>query len=202
MICLASLTSLLTLSTLIELPESIFVTFIISTGITLACAGAYLQTSVFAVASLFGPSTIQSMMSGQAIVAVILASVQLISTVTSLRTSQVGPVDGAAETNSARIFFGVSASFLVVCGVANTWMTRLPSYRAIVPADEPQVRRRLSISTDFLSLAPGGSETDSKATWDQIVRIARTNIIYELGVAYVFMVTLVSSPSSVVVPLI
>ena len=202
MICLATLTSLLTLSTLIELPESIFVTFIISTGITLACAGAYLQTSVFAVASLFGPSTIQSMMSGQAIVAVILASVQLISTVTSLRTSQVGPVDGAAETNSARIFFGVSASFLVVCGVANTWMTRLPSYRAIVPADEPQVRRRLSISTDFLSLAPGGSETDSKATWDQIVRIARTNIIYELGVAYVFMVTLVSSSSSIVVPLI
>jgi len=195
MICLATLTSLLTLSTFIELPESIFVTFIISTGIALACAGAYLQTSVVAVASLFGPSIIQSLMSGQAIVAVILASVQLISTITSLRTSQVGPADGTAETNSARLFFGVSASFLVVCGTANTWMTRLPSYRAVVPTDEPQVRRRLSVSADFLSLAPGGSETDSKAMWDQIVRIARTNIIYELAVAYVFMVTLSVFPT-------
>ena len=192
MICLASLTSLLTLSTFIELPENIFITFVLATGMALACAGAYLQTSVIAVASLFGPSIIQSLMSGQAIVAVILSSVQLISAATSLHTSQVGPADGAAETKSARLFFGISASFLVVCGSANAWMTRLPSYRAVVPADEPRPRRRLSVSADFLSLAPSGSDTDSKAMWDQILRIAQTNIIYELAVAYVFIITLVS----------
>ena len=192
MICCASLASLLTLSTFIKLPEGLFITFVLSTGIVLACAGAYLQTSVIAVASLFGPSIIQSMMSGQAIVAVILSSVQLISAATSLRASKVRPVDGAAETKSARLFFGISASFLVVCGAANVWMTRLPSYRAVVPADEPRPRRRLSVSAEFLSLAPSGSETDSKATWDHILRIARANIIYELAVAYVFIITLVS----------
>ncbi|KAF8271742.1 nucleoside transporter-domain-containing protein [Lactarius quietus] len=188
MLCLASLTSLLTLSTFVKLPESIFITFVISTGIALACAGAYLQTSVIAVASLFGPSIIQSLMSGQAIVA-------LISAATSLRASQVGPIDGAAETKSARLFFGISATFLVVCGSANVWMTRLPSYRAVVPADEPRPRRRLSVSAELLSLAPSGSEIDSNATWDHIVRIARANIIYELAVAYVFMTTLSVFPT-------
>lgn len=192
MICCASLASLLTLSTFIKLPEGLFITFVLSSGIALACAGAYLQTSVIAVASLFGPSIIQSLMSGQAIVAVILSSVQLISAATSLRASKVRPVDGAAETNSARLFFGISASFLVVCGAANVWMTRLPSYRAVVPTDEPRPRRRLSVSAEFLSLAPSGSETDSKAMWDHILRIAQANIIYELAVAYVFIITLVS----------
>ncbi|KAH9007128.1 nucleoside transporter-domain-containing protein [Lactarius hatsudake] len=197
MLCLAFLTGLLTLSTFIDLPEGIFITFVISTGIALACAGAYLQTSVIAVASLFGPSIIQSLLSGQAIVAVILASVQLISAATSLRSSRVGPIDGAAETKSARLFFGISTSFLLVCGTANVWMTRLPSYRAVVPA-EPRRRRTLSISADFLLPAPDGSDTrvpDSKATWDQIVSIAQRNIIYELAVAYVFIITLSVFPA-------
>ncbi|KAH9050107.1 nucleoside transporter-domain-containing protein [Lactarius hengduanensis] len=196
MLCLACLTSLLTLCTFIDLPEGIFVTFVISTGIALAAAGAYLQTSVIAVASLFGPSVIQSLMSGQAVVAVILASVQLISAAASLHSSQVGPTDGAAETKSARLFFGISASFLLVCGTANVWMTRLPSYRAVVPADESRMRRRLSVS-DYLLPAPSGSDTrvDSKAMWDQILSITRRNIIYEVAVAYVFIITLSVFPT-------
>jgi equilibrative nucleoside transporter 1/2/3 len=195
MLCLASLATLLTLSTFVHLPEGIFVTFVISTGIALAGAGAYLQTSVIAVASLFGPSIIQSLMSGQAIVAVILSSVQLISAATSLRASKVGPADGTAEANSARLFFGISASFLLVCGAANVWMTRLPSYLAVVPDDEPRRQRRLSISAELLSPILGGSDTrvsDPKAIWDQILRVAQRNIIYELAVTYVFIVTLVS----------
>ena len=199
MLCIAFLTCLLTLSTFVNLPEGIFITFILSTGIALAAAGAYLQTSVIAIASLFGPSIIQSLMSGQAIVAVILAAVQLIGAITSLRASKVGPADGVAETNSARLFFGISASFTFVCGTANVWMTRLPSYRAVVPDDEPRTRRRLSISAEFLSPVLGGSDTrvtDSKAMWDQILRVAQRNIIYELAVAYVFVITLVSTINS------
>ncbi|KAI9466711.1 nucleoside transporter-domain-containing protein [Lactarius psammicola] len=198
MLCLAFLTSLLTLSTFVDLPEGIFLTFVISTGIALAGAGAYLQTSVIAVASLFGPSIIQSMMSGQAIVAVILSSVQLISAATSLHSSEVVPTDGAAETNSARLFFGISASFLLVCGSANVWMTRLPSYRAVVPADEPRRRRRLSVSAEFLLPTPAGSDTlvsDSKAMWDQILSITQRNIIYEVAVTYVFVITLSVFPT-------
>lgn len=204
MLCLALLTCLLTLSTFIHLSEGILATFILTTAITLACCGAYLQTSVVAVASLFGPSAIQSLISGQAVVAVTLSAVQLISATGSLHTSQTAPADGVAETKSARLFFGIAASFLFVCGAANAWMTRLPSFKAVVPDDEhePWIRRRLSLSADPRSLrspslgSPHLGAPDSKANWDRILSVARRNILYEITVAYVFMTTLVSCPAS------
>jgi solute carrier family 29 (equilibrative nucleoside transporter), member 1/2/3 len=198
MLCLALLTCLLTMSTFVHLSEGAFVTYTIGTGIVLAAAGAYLQTSVLAMASLFGPTVLQSLMSGQALVAVILSTVQLISATSSLHTSNADPADGVAETKSARLFFGIAALFLFLCGVANAWMTRLPSFRAVVPIDggEPWMRRRLSVSADTRSPVIGGphnSASDSKALWDRILAIAHRNITYEFAIAYVLMVTLVSS---------
>ena len=198
MLSLALLTCLLTLSTFIHLSEGIHATFIIMTAIALAACGAYLQTSVMAVASLFGPTVIQSLISGQAVVAVILSAVQLISATGSLHTSQAGPAEGVAETKSARLFFGISTSFLFACGAANAWMTRLPSFKAVVPDDEPWIRRRLSLSADPRSPrspslgSPLLGVRDSKANWDRIMSVARRNILYEIAVAYVFMTTLVS----------
>jgi solute carrier family 29 (equilibrative nucleoside transporter), member 1/2/3 len=204
MLCLASLTCLLTLSTFIPLSEGIHATFIITIAIALACCGAYLQTSVVAVASLFGPTAIQSLISGQAVVAVILSAVQLISATGSLHSSQAGhgPAEGVAETKSARLFFGISTSFLFACGAANAWMTRLPSFKGVVPDDEPWIRRRLSLSADLRSprspslASPHLGAPDSKANWDRILSVARRNILYEIAVAYVFMTTLVSYPAS------
>jgi equilibrative nucleoside transporter 1/2/3 len=188
------------LSTFVRLPEGVFVPFIITLGIALAAAGSYLQTSVVAVASLFGPTVIQSLVTGQALVAVTLSAVQLIGVIGSLHASDAGPADGVAETKSARLFFGISTTFLFACGAANAWMTRLPSFQAVVPtpADEPWIRRRLSLSADSRSpiLAslqpPAAAVPDSKAMWDRILSVARRNLIYEVAVAYCFMVTLVS----------
>lgn len=203
MLCLALLTCLLTLSTFIHLPEGVFATFTIMAGIALAATGSYLQTSVIAVASLFGPTAIQSLISGQAVVAVVLSAVQLIGAAGSLHSSQAGPTDGVAETRSARLFFGISMTFLLACGAANAWMTRLPSFRAVIPNDEPWVLpRRLSISADPRSPrspmlgGPLASVPDPKAIWDRILSVARRNIIYELAVAYVFIITLVSRCAS------
>jgi equilibrative nucleoside transporter 1/2/3 len=196
MLWLALLTCILTISTFIDLPEGTFAMFTIVTGIALAAAGAYLQTSVIVVASLFGPTVIQSMISGQGLVAVILSTVQLISATSSLHASDVGPTDGVAETKSARLFFGISTSFLLACYAANAWMARLPSFRAVVPADDKSWnRRRLSASADPRSPvmdAPHNSAPDSKALWDRILSVARRNIMYEVTVAYTFIVTLVS----------
>ncbi|KAF8485061.1 nucleoside transporter-domain-containing protein [Russula ochroleuca] len=202
MLCLALLTCLLTLSTFIHLPEGVFATFTIMAGIALAATGSYLQTSVIAVASLFGPTAIQSLISGQAVVAVVLSAVQLIGAAGSLHSSQAGPTDGVAETRSARLFFGISMTFLLACGAANAWMTRLPSFRAVIPNDEPWVLpRRLSISADPRSPrspmlgGPLASVPDPKAIWDRILSVARRNIIYELAVAYVFIITLSVFPA-------
>lgn len=195
MLCLALLTCVLTIGTFIDLPEGTFATFTIATGIALAAAGSYLQTSVIAVASLFGPTVIQSMLSGQGVVAVVLSTVQLISAATSLHTSQVA--DGVAETKSARLFFGISASFLLACYAVNAWMTRLPSFRAVVPVDaESWKRRRLSVSSDPRSPVIDAlhlSAPDPKVPWDRILSIARRNITYEIAIAYTFVVTLVSN---------
>jgi hypothetical protein len=195
-LCLASLTSLLALGTFFRLPEGVFATTTILTGITLAATGSYFQTSVIAIASLFGPTVIQSMLSGQAVVAVTLSAVQLISATTSLRASEVGLPDGVAETKSARLFFGISTTFLIMSGAANIWMTRLPSYRAVVPCEAPWIRRQRTLSgsdSPILGRRSASVHTqDSKAIWDHIISVTRRNIIYELAVAYVFMVTLVS----------
>ena len=197
MLCLALLTCALTIFTFTDLPESTFATLIIATGISLAACGAYLQTSVIAVASLFGPTVIQSMMSGQGLVAVVLSTVQLISATGSLHASQVGPADGVAERRSARLFFGISAAFLLACYVANAWMTRLPSFWAVVPvSDGSWKRRRLSVSADPRSPvidAPHINVPDSKELWDRILSVARRNITYEIATAYVFIITLVSN---------
>jgi equilibrative nucleoside transporter 1/2/3 len=199
MLCLALLTCVLTIGTFTDLSESTFAAFIIATGILLAACGAYLQTSVIAVASLFGPTVIQSMMSGQGLVAVVLSTVQLISATSSLHASQVGPADGVAERRSARLFFGISAAFLLTCYVANAWMTRLPSFWAVVPvSDGSWKRRRLSVSADPRSPvidAPHISVPDSKELWDRILSVARRNITYEIATAYVFIITLVSNHS-------
>ncbi|KAI0303095.1 nucleoside transporter-domain-containing protein [Russula brevipes] len=203
-LCIALLTCLLTMSTFVRLPEGLFAPFIITLGIALAAAGSYLQTSVVAIASLFGPSVIQSLVSGQALVAVILSAVQLIGAMGSLRASDAGPADGVAETNSARLFFGISTAFLFACGAANAWMTRLPSFQVVVPtpADEPWIRRRLSLSVErspVLSLSsprpPATAVPDSKAMWDRILSVARRNLIYEVAVAYCFMITLSVFPT-------
>ena len=200
MLCLALLSFLLTLATFIHLPDGLFATFIITAGIALAAAGSYLQTSVVAVASLFGPTVIQSLLSGQAVVAVILSAVQLLSAIGSLHTSQAGPgpAEGVAERKSARLFFGISMAFLFACAAANSWMTRLPAFRAVVPSDEPWVRRRLSLSLSGDPRSPtlGSPQPDHKAMWDRIISVARRNIIYEIAVAYVFIVTLVSCRAS------
>ncbi|KAI0068951.1 hypothetical protein BV25DRAFT_1791166 [Artomyces pyxidatus] len=198
MLVLASLTLLLTLGTFVHLPAGPFAAFVLLVGIAQAGAGSYLQTSVVAVASLFGPSVMQAVMSGQAAVAIVLSSIQVLSAAQSLRTSNIATfeIDGAAEEKSARVFFGLSTLFLIVCAGGNVWLTRMPAYKAVVaPIDESWTRR---MSGDFgdrrplMAASPILSVSDTKNhIWD----IARRNLVYEIAVAYVFVVTLSVFPA-------
>ncbi|KAI0269290.1 nucleoside transporter-domain-containing protein [Gloeopeniophorella convolvens] len=198
MLCLASLICVLFFSTFFTLPTSLFGPFVLMIGITLAACGSYLQTSVVAVASLFGPSIMQAVMSGQAVVAVILSLIQLLSAFTSLHASEVSPTtDGSAETKSARLFFGMSALFLFACGFANVWMTRMPAYRAVVvPIDESWMRRRLSVGADHRPLLASELTTpEAKGIMNRVLSVARRNIVYEVAAGYVFIITLSVFPA-------
>lgn len=69
------------------LHQGAFAVFALLTGVAMAGASFYLQMSVVAVASLLGPPAMQSVMSGQAIVAIVISVVQLLGAMASVLAS-------------------------------------------------------------------------------------------------------------------
>lgn len=121
--------------------------------------------------------------------------------------------DGKAEEKSARTFFFLSTVFLLLCAVANAWLTRMPEYKAVVAPVEDLGSgwahgRRLSMSGDLAEQNPlfspssrdldgGGAVSErimKKEGRKRIWSVAKRNLIYEVAVAYVFVVTLVRLP--------
>lgn len=162
--------------------------------------GAYLQTSVIAVASLFGPPAVQAMMAGQAAVAVAVSGVQVISAAVSVRGKpSTFTSDGSAEERSAFTFFLFATLFLVASWIAHNLLVKMPLYQSVTASlelsakkslseDGPQVERQGLISSDH---APSLNQDKANA-----FRVAKLNISYEIAVAYVFVVTLVRSSTS------
>lgn len=158
-------------------------------GALQATAGAYLQTSVIAVASLFGPAAVQAMMSGQAAVAVVVSAVQVLSATAFLwresreSSAVLEKTIPSAEERSASTFFALSTVFLIFCVAAHGWLVRLPIYKIIAAPLEQHKN-----TTESLTSAGRSELPDGKA---RILRLAKDNIAYELAVAYVFVVTIV-----------
>ena len=184
---LTVLTFMLTLSTYFHPSPGVFFAFIMLNGVTQAAAGSYLQTSVIAVASLFGPIALQSMMSGQAAIAVAVSGVEVIGAAVSLHRSPSPDVaaDSEPEEKSAFIFFALSTLFYLVSAATHVWLTRLPAYDKIMA--------KLAHTSPDLARNP--SETINEDKRHQLVRVAKTNAVYNLAVAYVFIITLVSLSS-------
>lgn len=160
--------------------------------------GAYLQTSVIATASLFGPSAVQSMMSGQAAVAVAVSGVQVVSVAASLWSEPRLLSDDSAAERSALIFFSVSTLFLAGSAFAHGWLVRTPAYQHVASAlenhpekhtsDIGQDDERQRLVSDESSSHVGFASQDKSI---DILRVARQNVIYEISVASVFIITLV-----------
>ncbi|KIM45965.1 hypothetical protein M413DRAFT_298833 [Hebeloma cylindrosporum] len=197
-IWLVILNFLLTLSTVFVPSPGIFFAFVLFNGAAQATVGAYLQTSVVAVASLFGPQAVQAMMSGQAAVAVAVSGVQVASAAASLwGKPRTYKGDGTAEERSAFTFFALSTLFLVVSWAAHTWMVRMPVYEHIAAPLERQKKKTIGEDAHvderlgLISTGHGNSFAHEKAN---ALRIAKLNISYEVAVAYVFMTTLAVFP--------
>ena len=140
----------------------------------------------------------QSMMSGQAAVAVAVSGVQVASAAASVwgkpRTFQG---DGTAEERSAFTFFTLSTLFLVVSAGAHAWMVRMPIYEHIAAPLERQKNKAIGLNADederlgFISTGHGNSSAHDRAN---VLRVAKLNISYEVTIAYVFTITLVRFP--------
>ncbi|KAF8665567.1 hypothetical protein AX16_000026 [Volvariella volvacea WC 439] len=200
---LALLNGLLTLSTFISAPPTLFFLFIIVDGALQAAAGSYLTTSLIAVASLFGPSAVQSMYAGQAAVAVAVSGVQVISAVGSLwglprESVQSYVSDGTPEERSAFMFFTLSTVFLIASALAHNWLVKSQVYKTVAAPLEQRTKAAY-LSTPGQGEERQGLVSASRSqTWAeqkaQIIRVAKGNITYEIGVAYVFLVTLAVFP--------
>jgi solute carrier family 29 (equilibrative nucleoside transporter), member 1/2/3 len=199
---LTLLNFLLTLSTFFKPSPGIFATFILVNGAAQAAAGGYFQTSLIAVASLFGPAAVQAMIAGQAAVAVVVSGVQVISSASSVRAGVDGEVNGdsSAEEKAAFIFFALSTIFLIASYLAHNWMIKLPIYDQVagplertsqkitLGPEEGGSSHRRSISAVSLSRA----RAEVVEEYPNVIRVAKANALYEIAVACVFMVTLVS----------
>jgi solute carrier family 29 (equilibrative nucleoside transporter), member 1/2/3 len=194
-IWLIILNFLLTLSTYFVPSPRAFFAFVLFNAAAQATAGAYLQTSTLAVGSLFGPLAIQSIMAGQAAVAVVVSGVQVISSAMSIvgkPHTYIG--DGSAEERSAFVFFALSTVFLLVSGGVHTWLIRMPVYKLVAASLERKSKNQDDPvqGEEHQELIPSESVALQSDKSD-VIRIAKINIAYEVAVAYVFLVTLVLS---------
>ncbi len=165
--------------------------------------GGYLQTSVIATASLFGPTAVQAMVSGHAAVAVAVSGVQVISAAASVWAEPRRLLsDGSAEERSAFFFFSFSTLFLVGSAFSHRWLVRTPAYQHVAaPLEKQQFKRSTSEMPGHVderqSLVSGGEEPLSHVGFatqghkSDVLRVAKQNVIYEISVASVFITTLV-----------
>ncbi|KAF5333692.1 hypothetical protein D9611_002270 [Ephemerocybe angulata] len=187
------LNAFLTFSTFFTPSAGLFAIFVLFNGATQAAAGAYFQTSTIAVASLFGPSAVQAMMSGQAAVAVAVSGVQVISSASSVYGKPRNFAgDGSAEERSAFVFFLLSTIFLVCAYMAHEHLVRMPLYTHIAGSlEEDAPKITLGGANDghrHRSASRGRSEVMEESS--NVLRIAKANVAYEVAVACVFMITL------------
>ena len=151
------------------------ITLIIMTTL-LSISTAYLQSAVFALASLWGSKQVLAVMSGQGGIAVLVSGAQVImALITTLSSSD------KASTQSVPAALGLwamSSAGAYGCMAAHRYLVRHPDYAFVVA---PVLARR-----DQADTHPKGFLNDgiSKAVF-------KKNLKLEAAVAIVFIVTLV-----------
>ncbi|KAG6907603.1 hypothetical protein DXG01_008221 [Tephrocybe rancida] len=189
---------LLTFGTYFRLPPGIFAAFTLAIGAAQAAIESYLQTSVVAVASLYGAQALQAMMSGQAAIAVVVSGVQVVNVALFLwkptpKATLVKTIDGQADVNSARVFFALSTLFLVISALAHNLLVSKTTYKTFVAPLEQKFSPRTGTSEIEPLLASLSRESNTSQR-HRILRVAKGNLKFEVAVAYVFVVTLAVFP--------
>ena len=184
---ITALTLLLTLSTFAVFPAMFFFFFVIFNGMFQAVAGSHLQSAVVAVASLFGPAAMQSMMAGQGAIGVMVSLIQVLSAIAGVKRGEFRiqmVEEDDSPVRAAFLFFGISTLFMVFAIMMHAWLVRIPAYKAIVLPYE-------------VSKGLTGSRQLSGALKEKgrILEIAKLNKEYNFAVAYVFIVTLAVFPA-------
>ncbi|KZV94005.1 hypothetical protein EXIGLDRAFT_737582 [Exidia glandulosa HHB12029] len=166
---------------LVALPPIPFFYLVIGAGILQSGAVSYMNAAVFALASLFGPLTMQAAMAGQAAAGVLVSLVQMITLYSSLRSSSR---DSEKDTSgpAAFWFFTASTLFMLATIGVHGYVARQGAYRRVVEPVETAQSAPLAHGVDKEGLA-------------YTARVARNNLIFNFTVASVFIVTLSVFPA-------
>ncbi|KAG8733375.1 hypothetical protein FRC12_018904 [Ceratobasidium sp. 428] len=200
----------LTLSTVSRSSGMPYFWFIMFIGVLLAVGASVLNTTVVALAALFGPGAMQACFAGQGAVGLIVSAVQLLGAAFSSATNS-GP-DGnsnGAQAGPAAVFFALSTIFVLVGLVFHSVLLKTPEYTEVVQrweagkvllVEEPD-RPEYSDEDDSShgrEAAPVedlGIEVPQVKNRVNIWEVAKINKAYNLAVWFCFTVTLAVFPA-------
>ena len=189
LLALTALVFILALSTFLSMPPALFFTLVILNGVCQSSAGAYLQSAVVALASLFGPQAMQPVMSGQAAVGVLVSLIQVLSAGAGIQATDTAG-EAASAAHAAFVFFEVSTMFLLFTIAAHAWLITMPEYKAVVVPFEAN-KDVIGVDEEREALVGEGNDVDRLPhKKGRILGVAKMNIEYNFAVAYVFIVTL------------
>lgn len=113
------------------------------------------------------------------------------------------------EASSAFVSLSLATVFLASTTGILAWLTAMPAYRVVMKPFERRQREIRSGSRDssherlgLLSGEPSQTSVASESRSGQIWRIAKVNVVYEVAVAYVYTVTLVSVLLNIFTPML
>lgn len=175
-----------------------------------AFVGGLLITSIIALASLFGPSSVQAASAGQAAIGVLISVVEVTSAALSLAAPKHSSISEQEDESrragaTAVIFFGVSSSLLLVALAIHSWLVRQPAYTQAVQAGDAAEYTELTTEEhgDSSDDEEHGLGDDKPVADLEVVtplserdldiwHVSRLNIFYNSAIALTFFITLVS----------
>lgn len=167
-----------------HLAPTVLLTLLILLTLLLSLATAYLQASVFALASLWGSPQVLAVMSGQGGIAVLVSVTQVILAVISAlnTTGTDGDMEGGQSTLA-----GVG---LWALGAMGAFAFMIAHRRLVIHQDYAIILAPIFARQEHADVAGGDSKDNGLGTMTR--RIFRKNWMLEFAVAWVFVVTLVS----------
>ncbi|KAF8334989.1 nucleoside transporter-domain-containing protein [Cantharellus anzutake] len=188
----------LTISPLFPFSGGLFFSIIILNGVIQSAAGSYFQTAVVGIAALFGSSALQSHFSGQAASGVVVSAIQFVSVLVSAKNESKDIASLAlppSQSFSASLFFGVTTLCMAMALVAHSALQQTPSYHAVVLTFEQskgtivEVVGREEVPEENQPFISQDVQVHISSTV-KVSDMAWTNAVYNVAVAYVFIVTL------------
>ncbi|KIN95721.1 hypothetical protein M404DRAFT_165111 [Pisolithus tinctorius Marx 270] len=195
------------LSTFPQVNPSIFFSFVLVCSIAMSASGVFLSTSVYAGAALLGSPYMQSTVSGQAAIAVIVSTVELISSTLSVWgaspetiatfIAEDGIGDGKTEESAARIFFGVSVLYMAFTFAASVRLTKQPLYKSTVGLldHQPKASEIAEDDEERHRLVSGRQNISSPKPSSDLWRVFKDNFPFMFSTAYTFIATLAIFPA-------